>query len=71
MTTSYDPNEIAPYEVELRAGKEDVDRDSAVLLNQIRTVDIDERIVTKFGEVSAEAMAEIDHAIAVSLGLEQ
>lgn len=70
MTTSYDPNDIAPYEVELRAGEEAVDKDSVVLLNQIRTVDVDERIVTKFGEVSGEKMAEIDRAIEVSLGLD-
>lgn len=69
MTTSYDPNKIAPYEVELRAGREDVDRDSAVLLNQIRTVDVNERIITKFGEVSEGTMEKIDRAIEVSLGL--
>ncbi|QSW97646.1 type II toxin-antitoxin system PemK/MazF family toxin [Haloterrigena alkaliphila] len=70
MTTSYDPNDIAPYEVELRAGEEDVDRDSVVLLNQIRTVDMSERIVHKFGEVSREKMEEIDQSIKISLGLE-
>ena len=70
MTTSYDPGDIAPYEVELRAGEAPVDRDSVVLLNQIRTVDVSERIVNKFGEISDEAMAEIDQAIEVSLGLD-
>lgn len=71
MTTSYDPNDIAPYEVELRAGEEDVDRDSAVLLNQIRTVDADERIITKFGEVSGNKMDDVDQAIRVSLGIDK
>ena len=59
-----------PFVVILRASDEDVDKDSAVQLDQIRTVDIEKRIERTFGQVSDEKMAEIDAALKVSLGLD-
>ncbi|WP_433632101.1 type II toxin-antitoxin system PemK/MazF family toxin [Halomicrococcus sp. NG-SE-24] len=59
-----------PFVVTLSADIEDVTKDSAVLLNQIRTVDIDARIERTLGQVSDEKMDEIDDALKVSLGLD-
>lgn len=58
-----------PFVVILEADTEGVDEDSAVQLDQIRTLDIDERSQTKLGRVSGAKMAEIDMALKVSLGL--
>ncbi|MFB6201747.1 MAG: type II toxin-antitoxin system PemK/MazF family toxin, partial [Halorhabdus sp.] len=44
-------------------------KDSHVQLDQIRTVDIEERIVDEYGTVSPTQMAEIEDAIRISLGL--
>ncbi|PSQ11121.1 growth inhibitor PemK [Halobacteriales archaeon QS_5_70_15] len=44
-------------------------KDSHVQLDQIRTVDIEERIVDKYGTVSPSQMEEIEDAIRISLGL--
>jgi mRNA interferase MazF len=69
LTTSYDPETIAPYEAELRAEDTPVKEDSVALCNQIRTVSIEHRIEAKFGTIDDRGMADIEHAIEVSLGL--
>jgi mRNA interferase MazF len=71
LTSSYDPNSIRPYEAELRADRTVVDRDSVVLLNQIRVVSIPDRIYDNFGNINPDGreMAAIEDAIAVSLAL--
>ena len=48
---------------------DELDKDSHVQLNQIRTVDVDERIVDKYGTVSPSQMEAIEDAIRISLGL--
>jgi mRNA interferase MazF len=59
-----------PYEVELEAHDEDVERDSSVLLDQIRTVSIEHRVLRKLGRVSGAKMREVDEAIQLSLGVD-
>jgi mRNA interferase MazF len=59
-----------PFVGILHANDEDVDKTSAVQLDQIRTIDIEERVEQTFGHVSDEKMAEINAAIKVSLGLD-
>ena len=59
-----------PFVVTLSADSEDVEEDSVVQLDQIRTLDIDQCIREKVGRVSDAKMAEIDTALKVSLGLD-
>lgn len=58
-----------PTEVLLPEESEPVDKDTLVKCNQIRTVDVDRRIVRKFGQISKSKMREIDKATRISLGL--
>lgn len=60
-----------PFQVNVAATTSDFERDSVVMLDQIRTVDIAGRILEVFGSLDAGTMTEIDRAIAVSLGLER
>lgn len=46
-----------------------LDNDSAVLLNQIKTIDKN-RIIKKIGELDIEKIKEVDSAIKISLGLD-
>jgi mRNA interferase MazF len=71
LTTSYDPQNVAPYEAELTAANTDVQQDSVVLLNQIRVVSVPDRVITKFGHVphGTPEMAGVNRAILVSLDL--
>ncbi|WP_250874375.1 type II toxin-antitoxin system PemK/MazF family toxin [Halomarina rubra] len=69
LTTSYEPGNIAPYEAEVKASTSDIKEDSVALLNQLRTVSIEHRILNNFGSVPEETMQEVDRAIRVSLGL--
>lgn len=59
-----------PFVVALSADSEDVEEDSAVQLDQIRTLDVEQRIREKVGRVSDAKMTEIDRALKVSLGLD-
>ena len=49
---------------------EGLDRDSIVLLEQIRTVD-KKRLEQYMGMMPAEAMARVDKALAISIGIPQ
>lgn len=59
-----------PFEVELDAADADVEQDSSVLLDQIRTVSIEHRVLRKLGRISDGKMREVDEAIKLSLGLD-
>jgi mRNA interferase MazF len=69
FTTQYDPDEIYPFEVEVRSSDTPLDRDSVADLSQIRVVDIETRIRETIGSVPDETMVAIDSAIKDSLGL--
>lgn len=58
-----------PFHVNLPGAMDALTKDSHVQLDQIRTVDIEERIVDTYGSVSASQMEEIEEAVRVSLGL--
>jgi mRNA interferase MazF len=58
-----------PFHVNLPGSMDELDKDSHVQLDQIRTVDIEERIVDKYGTVSPSQMEDIEEAIRISLGL--
>jgi mRNA interferase MazF len=58
-----------PFQVNVTAATSDFETDSYVMLDQIRTVDIDERILETFGSLDTQTMTEVDRAIEISLGL--
>ncbi|EMA42532.1 transcriptional modulator of MazE/toxin MazF [Halococcus morrhuae DSM 1307] len=59
-----------PFEVLVNADESDFNADSSVRLDQLRTVDISERIEFVAGRLPASVMREIDSALQLELGLE-
>lgn len=59
-----------PTEVIISAGSFGLTKTSVVLCNQIRTIDVSERVVKKIGKLPAEIMLAVNDAIKASLGLE-
>ena len=57
-----------PTHIELSGAKLGLDRDSVVLLEQIRTID-KRRLRSKMGSLGEKEMHRVDGAIAVSFGL--
>jgi len=57
-----------PIHVELNGETYGLERDSVILLEQIRTID-KQRLREKIAHLDEEAMARIDHALGVSIGL--
>ena len=58
-----------PFQVNVPGSMDELNKDSHIELDQIRTVDIEERIMDKHGTVSPPQMDEIEDAIRISLGL--
>lgn len=52
------------------SSKTGLKKDSAVLLNQIRTVSVEHRVVKRLGEVPKKKMWRVDEAIKTSLALD-
>lgn len=67
VTTALGPREY-PTEVRVRAPEGGLKRDSAVLLNQIRTID-KHRLVERWGTLGPEMTKRLDEALKISLGL--
>jgi len=59
---------VHPFQVPLQAGEAGLNRDSKVLLDQVRTVD-KRRLGARLGELSRARMAQVDAAILISFGL--
>jgi len=57
-----------PTHVEIQADKHGLERDSVILLEQIRTLD-KQRLTDKITKLDAVMMKEINHALEISLGL--
>ncbi|MBO4407071.1 MAG: type II toxin-antitoxin system PemK/MazF family toxin [Clostridia bacterium] len=57
-----------PTHIDLAARVYGLQRDSVVLLEQVRTLD-KERLLERMGRVDEERMAEVDNALRVSFGL--
>ena len=67
--TSQNLEKIYPVEVlVLKNAATGLEKDSKVLLNQIRSID-KKRLVKRLGKVNQETIAEINDAIKISLGL--
>jgi mRNA interferase MazF len=54
--------------VEIGASQGNLDKDSVILLEQIRTID-KRRLKEKITHLSDEVMAKVDEAVRISLGL--
>ena len=67
--TSKKFNEEYPTNVNIKATKSNLEHDSTVLLNQIRTID-KSRIMKFLGKLDEEDMKRVDLALKISLGLE-
>lgn len=68
LTSSY--VKVYPVNVEVKKEGSNLEKDSVVLLNQIFTVDIDERIIKKISTLSDEKIEEVDEAVKISLGID-
>ena len=66
--TSHFDEPLYPTEVSLAVGEGGMNVGSAVLLNQIRSVD-KQRLVKRLGSLGPSKMQEIDRALTISLGL--
>lgn len=66
--TSQDIEKIYPIEVLVERRSSGLDKDSKVLLNQIRAVD-KRRLIKKLGKVDYETSVRVDEALKISLGL--
>jgi mRNA interferase MazF len=58
-----------PTNVFIRKKDSGLDRDSTILLNQIRTID-KSRVIKKISSLDTQLMHKVDRAIKVSLGIE-
>ena len=67
ITTKFD-QELYPTEVLVRAPEGGLDTDSAILLNQIRSVDR-RRLTRRTGRLTRETTRLVDRALMLSLGL--
>lgn len=59
-----------PTHVEINAKQYEFDRNSVILLEQIRTLD-KQRLTDKITKLDNEMMKKIDHALEISLGLRE
>jgi mRNA interferase MazF len=66
--TSHFEEPLYPTEVLIAVGEGGMYEDSAVLLNQIRSVD-NRRLIKRLGSLSPLKMRAIDRALSISLGL--
>ena len=67
ITSRYD--KIYPTNVELSRERNPLEKDSVVLLNQIRTVSKQHRLKNKLGQINRRKLEQVDKAIKISLGL--
>ncbi len=67
--TSQKLEKTYPVEVFLSTEKTGLEKNSKVLLNQIRAVDM-RRLIRKIGKLDSDAMKLVDNALKISLGLE-
>ncbi|MEH2179668.1 type II toxin-antitoxin system PemK/MazF family toxin [Nostoc sp.] len=66
--TSKFAERLYPTEVLIRVPEGDLEVDSVVLLNQIRSID-KQRLIKRLGILHPETIAQVDQAIQISLGL--
>lgn len=58
-----------PTHVNLYASDTGLKKDSIILLEQVRVLDKDVRLLSKIGDVNEETMSKLNNAISISFGL--
>ena len=66
--TSQTGKALLPTHIELNAHSVGLNRDSVILLEQIRTID-KSRLCERMGKLDDDTMSAVDNALAVSFGL--
>jgi mRNA interferase MazF len=66
--TSQITSKIYPTEVRISAGEAGLDKNSSILLNQIKTID-KRRLENLLGQLNKETIKKVDEANKISLGL--
>ncbi|NMB40952.1 MAG: type II toxin-antitoxin system PemK/MazF family toxin [Firmicutes bacterium] len=66
--TSHIEKAKLPTHVELSASEYGLEKDSVVLLEQVRTID-KQRLQQRITELDEKAMSKVDYALKISLGL--
>jgi len=66
--TSHHGQLLYPHQVLIEAPEGGLNVNSAILCNQVRSVD-KQRLVRRLGALKANTLAQVDHALQVSLGL--
>lgn len=66
--TSQLDSKLYPTDVLIKAPEAGLERDSVVLLNQIRSIDR-QRLIRRLGRVTAETLRHVDRALTISVGL--
>lgn len=69
ITSQHDKAKL-PTHIEVATGNSGLQKDSIVLLEQVRTID-KKRLRERMGRLDAPSMEEIDHALSISFGLGQ
>ncbi|MBR4305650.1 MAG: type II toxin-antitoxin system PemK/MazF family toxin [Ruminiclostridium sp.] len=67
ITSQRDKSKL-PTHISINAGKCGLQKDSIVLLEQVRTLD-KQRLKERMGELDVSAMTQVDTALSVSFGL--
>lgn len=67
LTTAVGAKEF-PTEVRVSAPEGGLKRDSAILLNQVRTID-KRRLIARWGRLTPQTMEKVDEALKISLAL--
>ena len=66
--TSFDGGALYPTEVRLSVREGGLHSDSVVMLNQLRSIDV-QRLIRKLGALSESRMKEVEEALLISLGI--
>ncbi|MBI2119665.1 MAG: type II toxin-antitoxin system PemK/MazF family toxin [Elusimicrobia bacterium] len=67
ITSRFDKN-LYPTEVHISSAEGGLNKDSVVLLNQVRTID-KQRLVRKLGNIHSQTLKRVDKALKISFGL--
>lgn len=59
-----------PFMVHIQKSEGNLPKDSTILLNQLRTISIEHRIIKKIGTLKPSIMKKVDEALKISLALE-
>ena len=59
-----------PFTTFIKRGDSGLDKDSTILCNQLRSISMDERAISRISTLKPSLMKQVDAALKISLGLE-